>query len=276
MLVRRSSFSRRIALSSALSVSLAALHLGAGALAGCGQTSGRRITLATRVVTEQGIEAPFKNAYGWSVTLTKAQISVGPLYYFSGPPVVASWPSEHRRSLDDWLAIPKAHAHPGHYTEGDATGQMLEPDTLDLLGSPGLADAEAITGRVESARFSFQSPPEGDLGPQMGEYVVWIEGEATRDDSVARFRATAKEPDILNADGNPFVEGCVFDAVDIEAPGTVTLTFHPAVWLDQVDFGEVLAEEDADRADLQRDTGPHRAFVRGLMKGTAYHFSYSR
>lgn len=267
-------------MTAALSLALGALHLSAGALAGCGTTSGQRITLATRVVAEEGITAPFVNDHGWSVTLTTARLSIGELYYFAGPPVVASLSPGRgsprpRPDFRGAFAFPSAHAHPGHYTEGDALGQMLAPDTLDLLEEAAMADAEAVTGHYESARVSFESPPQGELAAAMEGHVFWIEGEATKDGAVLRFRATADEADILNADGNPFVEGCVFETADIEASGTVTLAIHPAVWLDQVDFAEVPDPGDADHADLPPGEAPHKAFVRGLQKGTAYGFSYT-
>jgi hypothetical protein len=265
--------SRRLALSALASLALGAAYLGTGALAGCGTTTGQRISLATRVVAAEGITEPFENSYGWSVKLTMARLAVGELYYFTGPPVVASLsPRLDYRRL---LALPEAHAHPGHYTEGDALGQMLVPDTIDIVEETTLAGAEAVTGHYESARFSFESPPVGELAAEMDGHVVWIEGEATKDGAVLRFRATADEADILNADGKPFVEGCVFETVDIEASGTVTLTVHPSVWLDQVDFAGVPAEVDADRVDLPPGEGPHKAFTRGLQKGTAYNFSYT-
>jgi hypothetical protein len=271
----RSCLSRRLAVATFALLSLAALHLGAGALSGCGATTGKRITLETRVVAEEGITAPFVNEYGWSVKLTTARLSIGALYYFAGPPVVASLPSRPRLDWRSILAVPAAHAHPGHYTEGDALGQMLVPQTVELTTESALSDGEAVTGHYESARFSFESPPQGDLAAEMGGQVVLVEGEATKDGAVLRFRATAGEADILNADGNPFVEGCVFDVADVEESGTVTLAVHPAVWLDQVDFAEVPDDLDADRAILPPGESPHEAFVRGLQKGTAYDFSYS-
>lgn len=261
---------------------LGALHLGLGALSGCGSTTGERISLATRVAAQEGIAAPFENDYGWSVKLTRADVSIGELYYFEGPPVVASLSPAPRLAPAprfDWrraLAIPSAHAHPGHYTEGDALGQMLAPETVDLTAESTLADAEAVTGHYESARFSFQSPPEGDLAARMDGHVVWVEGEATKDGASVLFRATAGEADILNADGNPYVEGCVFAITDIEASGTVTLTIHPAVWLDQVDFGALPpAAEGGERVDIPPGEAVHKAFTRGLQKGTAYDFAYS-
>lgn len=272
---------RRLAMIAAAALATATLPLGGAVAAGCGSTGGQRISLGTRVVATEGVAAPIENEYGWSITLTAARVSIGELYYFSGAPVVASRGGQPRSRpragplLKGLWAIPSAHAHPGHYTEGDALGQMLEPRTVDLLVESALANAEAVTGRYESARFSFASPPQGELAGEMDGHVVWVEGEATKGGAVVRFRAAADEADVLTSDEEPVVEGCVFEAADIEASGTVTLTIHPGVWFDQVDFGKVEGAADADRVDLVPGEAPHKAFVRGLKKGTGYTFSYA-
>lgn len=266
--------SRRLALALGAALAVTAAHLATGTLAGCGSTSGQRITLGTRVLAEEGIAAPFENAFGWEIQITRAHLSVGELYYFSGPPVVASRPPL-RRTWENPFAIRSAHAHPGHYTEGDALGQMLSPETVDLLAETDLADAEAVTGRYESARFSFASPPKGDLAGGMEGHVVWVDGDAKSGSTTVLFRARATVEDILNTEGNPWVEGCVFEAADIEAEGTVTLTVHPDVWLDQVDFADAPPSLEGERVDLPPGEPTHKAFVRGLKKGTAYTFHYT-
>jgi hypothetical protein len=267
---------RRAALVFGATLAITALHLATGTLAGCGSTTGQRITLGTRVLAEEGIAAPFENAFGWKVQLTKAHLSIGELYYFSGPPVVASLPPARRApSWRDPFTLRAAHAHPGHYTEGDALGQMLTPETADLLVETDLADAEAVTGRYESARFSFASPPQGDLAADLSGHVVWVNGEATKGSTTLLFRARANAEDILNTNGEPWVEGCVFDAADIEAEGTVTLIVHPAVWFDQVDFADAPPWLEGERVDLPPGEPTHKAFVRGLKKGTAYTFAYA-
>ncbi|MEZ4302538.1 MAG: hypothetical protein R3B70_46850 [Polyangiaceae bacterium] len=264
---------RRWTFTALASMAVLAGHLGAGALTtACGNTTGRRIQLETHVVAEAGVTTPFENAYGWTISLTRARLSIGPLYYFTGAPVIASAP---RRGLRSLLTFPEAHAHPGHYTEGDALGQMLTPDTVDLLTPFNLTPADAVTGHFESARFTFQSPPEGRLAKEMDTHVVWLEGVAEKAGSTLPFRAFADEPDILNADGNPFVEGVVFETADIESPGTVTLAVHPDVWLDQVDFALVSPPTGGTFADLTPGEIPHKAFTRGLKKGTAYNFAYT-
>lgn len=267
---------RRLALTLGAALAVTAAHLATGALAGCGSTSGQRIPLGTRVLAESGIGAPFENAFGWKIQLTKAHLSIGELYYFSGPPVVASRPPLRRApTWENPFALRAAHAHPGHYAEGDALGQMLSPQTVDLLVQTDLGDAEAVTGHYESARFSFAIPPQGDLAAELKDKVVQLEGEATKGATTVLFRAGAASGDILNTDGNPWVEGCVFEAADIEAEGTVTLTVHPEVWLDQVDFEKAGPAAEGERVDLVPGESPHKAFVRGLKKGTAYTFHHT-
>lgn len=275
-MTHRSLLSRRLALVLGAALALTAAQLGLGAVAGCGSTSGQRISLGTRVVAADGVAEPFENAFGWKVQLTKARVSVGELYYFTGPPVVAGLtPRPSRPGVRSLFSIPSAHAHPGHYTEGDALGQMLAPQAVDLLADTDLAEAEAVTGRYESARFSFASPPVGDLAEGLEGHVVLVEGEATKDATTVAFRVTADEEDILNADGNAFVEGCVFEAADVEAEGTVTVTLHPSVWFDQVDFAKAPAPTGTDLVVLPPGEAPQKAFTRGLKKGTAYTFAYA-
>lgn len=275
-MTHRSLLSRRLTLVFGATLGITAAQLGLGAVAGCGSTGGQRISLGTRVVAAEGVTEPFENAFGWKVQLTKARVSVGELYYFTGPPVVASLtPRPPRPGHLPLFSIPSAHAHPGHYTEGDALGQMLTPQTVDLLVETDLADAEAVTGHYESARFSFASPPAGDLAEGLDGDVILVEGEAKKDTATVPFRVSATLEDILNADGNPYVEGCVFEIADIDAEGTVTVTLHPDVWFDQVDFAKAPAATGTDPVDLPPGEAPHKAFTRGLKKGTAYTFAYA-
>ncbi|MBK8252035.1 MAG: hypothetical protein IPK82_05140 [Polyangiaceae bacterium] len=264
---------KQLSLATAAAAALVGAQLGLGAtLSGCGETGGKRITLSTEVVVAQGATQSFFNDHGWQIQFTQAYLSVGALYYFTGPPVVA-----HNNSLPHWkgfLTIPTAHAHPGHYSEGDALGEMVEPQTINLLDPDFLAPSEAVTGHYESARFTFQNPPEGELAPMLESHVILIEGQASKENVTISFRATADESDILNADGNPFVEGCVFKVVDIESSGKVTLTIHPEVWFDQVDFSLVSPSENGEPVNLTPGEIPHKAFVRGLKKGTAYDFAF--
>ncbi|XXX73591.1 hypothetical protein WMF30_38705 [Sorangium sp. So ce134] len=277
--------SRRGALGAA---GLVAAALAAFALApGCGEggegaTTGKRLTLETRIAADAASVAPFTNALGWTVALSKAYLSVGPLYYFEGAPFTArlTAPAGGGPSLLDRLArwaVPEAHAHPGHYQAGEARGQMAQPASVDLLqGTTALADADAVSGLVRSARFTFGAPPAGPLAGELDGHVVVVEGRAEKGDLARVFRARARVEDVASdVTGEPAVEGCVFEEVFLDEAGVVTLVVKPSVWLDQVDFEEVAEGEGGAPADLEPEGQAQRGFVRGLKKGTAYALSFA-
>ncbi|WP_437808024.1 hypothetical protein [Sorangium sp. So ce1078] len=272
---------RRAALAAA---GLLAAALAAGCGAGGGDsTAGKRLTLATEVAADAASVEPFTNALGWTITLSKAHLSVGPLYYFEGAPFTALRAAPGRGgapSLLDRLArwaVPEAHAHPGHYQAGEARGQMAQPASVDLLqGTTALADADAVSGVVRSARFTFGAPPVGPFAAELDGHVVALEGRAEKGDAARVFRARALAADVVSdVTGEPAVEGCVFEEVHLDGPGVVTLVVKPAVWLDQVDFEEVAEREDGAPADLEAESQARRGFVRGLKKGTAYALSFA-
>jgi len=269
---------RRVALVAAASIAAA---VGLGALASaCGgedSTTGKRLTHATRITAGPEATSAFTNAYGWSITLSRIDLSVGAFHYFDGAPVTARL---HRpRPLLDRLArwaLPEAHAHPGHYQPGDAMGQMTEPTTVDLAKSPAdLAASAAVSGVYRSARFTFGAPPRGPLADELGDAVILVEGLATKAGEARPFRVAAVAADVLDAKGNPLVAGCVFEEADVQENGAITLLVKPSVWLDQIDFTEVPASADGQPVTLEPATVPYKAFTRGLEKGTAYVFSYA-
>ncbi|AGP39189.1 hypothetical protein [Sorangium cellulosum] len=272
---------RRAALAAAgLLAAASAAGCGAG---GDGATAGKRLTLATEVAADAASVAPFTNALGWTVTLSKAHLSIGPLYYFEGAPFTARRAAPGRGgapSLLDRLArwaVPEAHAHPGHYQAGEARGQMAQPTSVDLLaGTTALADADAVSGVVRSARFTFGAPPAGPVAAELDGHVVALEGRAEKGDAARVFRARALAADVASdVTGEPAVEGCVFEEVYLDGPGVVTLAIKPSVWLDQVDFEAVAEGEDGAPADLEPESQAQRGFVRGLKKGTAYALSFA-
>jgi hypothetical protein len=255
-------------------------------LLGCGAdggdaTTGKRLTLATRVTAEAEAVEPFTNSLGWTITLSKAHLSMGPLYYFDGAPFTAQRGGPSRTSppllerFARWV-VPEAHAHPGHYQAGEARGQMLTPTSVDLLAGPtDLADADAVSGFYRSARVSFGSPPAGSFAAALEGHVAALEGRAEQDGSALDFLARVEVAEVLNADGDAAVEGCAFEEVDVQETGVVTLVVKPTVWLDQVDFAGIAGGEDGAPAPLPPDSAARRGFARGLKKGTAYALSFT-
>lgn len=254
-------------------------------------TTGRTITLKTRVDVTDELTLPTTNALGWDVTITKAYLSVGALYYYSGDPVL----SQHltpRQSAFAWLGdllVNPAYAHPGHYIEGAATGQMLKPVTVDLLGgTTALSDGEGVTGTTNSARFTWQSPAQGDLAAKLEGHVILTRGTAVKGEVTIQFIAKADEPEVYDGDAKAEVAGCAFGAkpgevgVEMDGNGTVVLSLVPRVWFDQVDFAYVApGATGAPRANADGSvdiagTLAWQGFIRGVKKGTAYEFSYTK
>ena len=248
--------------------------LAVSTLSACGDasdsTAGKRVELAARVQAES---LSFTNAYAWNVEIERALLSIGPLSYLEG--AVVARRGSTVESLGRWFTVRAAHAHPGHYEEGGTVGEMLVPASVDLaLGAADLGAGPGITGNALSARFSFQSPPQGEFAADLGTSVVIVEGMATQGTESRLFRAAASVDDVLEG-GIPAVVGCEFKNGGIGADGMVTLELRLSVWLDQIDFALVPASTDGTPVELARDQTPHKAFVRGLKKAAAYAFSYA-
>jgi hypothetical protein len=279
--LRRRALWRRLTAGSLLAAALSAVSLAGGALlGGCGDesTPGKRVTLQTEVTAGADAAAPFTNAYGWTFTLKAAAISIGPLYYFDGAPLfsTSARPQDPATRVAKWLGIGVAHAHPGHYDQGASKGQALEPSSADLLAGPtALPAGSGISGVFRSARFSFHSPPVGPAAGALGDSVVVLEAEATKGDMTKLFRASAAFTDVLDSYGEPKVEGCELKEVDVQADGTITIEIKPTVWLDQMELDHVPDSEDGLPVDLEAGTPAHKAFTRGLKRGSAYEFTYS-
>jgi len=254
-------------------VSVAQLALGVSACSEA-NTGGKRVELVTTVDADT---LSFVNAYDLKVELELALLSIGPLRYVEGAPVALREPARRRaRWIEALSSVRTAHAHPGHYEEGQTLGEMLRPTTVDLAAGPtDLGSSPGVSGVARSALFCFQSPPAGELAASLGDDVVLIEGTATSlasGDSL-RFRARASVEQVLDAEGQPFVAGCELDDGNIQENGSVRLLVFPSVWLDQTDFSE-LSTNDDEPIELDPATTPHKAFVRGLKKAAAYGFTY--
>lgn len=237
-------------------------------------TSGKQVTLQTRAEVTASLTEGFTTGKGWQVKLSRAVLSVGPLYYFEGSPAVVR--NEHRsprERLAGLLGLGVAHAHPGHYTAGDALGQVLTGTTLDLFTAPKvLPSGNGITGAYRSASFSF-TKPQGDAA--LGEAVALAEGVAERDGTSVYFHLEASLEDVSHNVPNGQVAGCVFDAAEVEDDGIVTLRIDPSVWFNWVDF-ELIEPGSADAlTHVAVGSKPQIEFALGLSQLGAYHFSFS-
>ncbi len=275
----RRTFLRTLASVALGTVSVAAMSSGAALLTACldggedgDSTTGTRVELATRAELAGGLE--FTNAFGWSFELTKVLVSTGAFYYFDGEPlepVARVSPPPSKRPLFSLVSV--AHAHPGHYKEGNAKGEMLTAASFDLAAGPAtLGKGEGVSGPFRSARFSFNAPAEGAMAADMGIAVVIVEGKATKDGATKAFRLVGQAEDVLDAEGEPTLDGCTFDEVDVQDSGAIVVSIDPSVWLDQAQLDDL--PDGAAPVDVAREDAVHVSFARGLKKAVAYRFRY--
>jgi hypothetical protein len=275
-----------------LGLGLFALALASGGLglvgSACGDgagsgTTGERVRLHTRIDADPEIRGAFVTSVGWRVTLTKAAVAVGALYYFDGAPafVRLDAPPNATHRLTQWLGVREAEAHPGHYASGDAVGEMLTASSVDLLGEPAmLADGDGITGAYRSARFVFPASPTGPLAATLGGHVAIAEGSAVKadgsDPAIVHFRVSADEADVAKEASQGQVEGCAFDPeADVASDGTITVTVRPSVWFELVDFTDVAPGSADAPTELAPGEVARAAFVLGVTQLSAYRFKYS-
>lgn len=211
-------------------------------------------------VTAGGLSqgGPVTTESGWTVELSTAELSVASLYFFEGEPLFARVDRRpmHERLLG--LVIGTAHAHPGHYVEGEALADLLEPVTLDLLApDQRLGQANGVSGAYNSVRVVLK--PAATLE----NHTARMAGTATKDGVTVRFTA--------HLDLDQAIEGVAFGA-DLEASGgEVHLAVDPAEWVRRIDFGTLDATQVVE---LQDGTQPYNAFTRGVENTAAFHFSW--
>ena len=219
------------------------------ALAGvaCGGDTGRsRTRFDLSVRGDPG--ATFTTSAGYDVTLTAARISVAKVEFFDGEPLFSE-----KGVLD--LIVGTAHAHPGHYQEGEALGDVLTPAVVDLLSdAPPTLEGNGVTGAYRSARV--------DIAPgSEGEASVVIAGTARRDGVDHPFAGELRlDESVAGVAVGHRVDG---------ARGRFAMRVHLPTWLDRAEFDEV-----GPSGALEPNTQPHTAWLRGVRNTSAYRFDF--
>lgn len=236
-------------------------------------TTGKRITLDVDIAPTPESTHAFTNAYGWSVTIDKALVATGPLYYYDGATIFSE-----RDSVTGWFGIRSAYAHPGHYIPGDAVGQMLVASSADLMkGTTRLGSGDGVTGTFRSATFSFQTPAQGPLASSLAGNAAAIEGTATKGADTRTFRAEVTAEEILNTESKPAVEGCPFIEFVVADSGVVTIHVALPLWFDQVDFSTLPVPAAGQPAEpFPKDSEARNGLVRGMKAGLGYTFTYGK
>lgn len=247
-----------------------------GALACGGETtSGRQVTLRTQAQVAPESGGAFVTDTGWTVRLSRAVVSIGALYYFDGEPAFARRPApSFGRRMAALLGPSVAHAHPGHYLAGRALGQMTAPAFADLLAGPVmLPEGEGVTGRYRSARVVLAAPLGESARAALGTSVAAVEGVAQRGEQTVYFKLGADVVDVARGAREAQVEGCVFEEADVEDDGLVSVRIDPHVWLDLVDFAEVVPGNADAPTQVPRGHTAQLGFALGVAQLSAYRFS---
>lgn len=220
--------------------------------AACGTDTGReRVFFDLRI---GGVaEETMTTSAGYDVQLTEAHLSLQRVEFFEGEPLFSLRSSER---WSRWLGIRTAHAHPGHFQEGEALADALQPVVVDLLGSaPATIPGDGVTGSYRSARIAIA--PDASLD---GNSVV-VEGTASRGSEVFEFRGRlAIEESVTGI--------AVGYEVDTDR-GEFQMEVDLERWFDRIEFDEL-----GTSVDMTPDGQPHNALLRGIRNTSAYRFVF--
>jgi hypothetical protein len=246
-------------------------------LTACGSnsTTGRTVRLRSEIVADAEIEREFETRAGWTVRVSSAALSLGSLYYFDGEPAFVQ-----RRERSLWRHLAElvgpsvAYAHPGHYLEGEAKGQMTQAAVVALSAEPTpLPDGNGITGLYRSGRFVFAESARSDA--ELAGAIARVEGSASKDGKTVYFMLSASLADAeRNARGGE-VNGCVFEEAEVEGDGLVTVSVKPSVWLSLVEFDELDSGTPETPTKVAAGESAQIAFSVGVVQLSAYRFVYS-
>lgn len=235
---------------------------------GCVEDEGeQRVELETWLVGVGGdasfINEPPSDVEPWTVTLTEAVAALGPVYLFEGEPLLGRFDLRQ-------LLLPRAYAHPGHYQEGEALGELREQVVIDLLDPEPtrLGMMSAVTGECHSAQIGVGSAESGLAGAEQLEgHALLVRGEAARGDELIPFEASI--------DLEIFVEGLDFEHEIDDSPGHLAVEVDLRRWLRRVDFSTTTpGDGEEGLAIFEEGTQAHNALSRGVDNTLAYGFAW--
>jgi hypothetical protein len=207
---------------------------------------------------ERDIAQPFTvtTPLGWTVTLTAAQVSLGPMYFRNGLPGVGT-------DQDD----------------GRVVSEVLAIITIDAL-NPNLGVVEnGARGSTEPARTGevrFEAAADGPIADAAGAGVAiaHVAGVAQRDSVVIRFDGTLALP--IAGTASDYAEALQRRVSHIAtdftpaAGGTLTLRVDPSHWLDAVPF-----DANGTPPDFANRTTATQWHAGLADANTAFHFAWS-
>ena len=236
----------------------AAVALSAMAAA-CGDSDTGRSRVNFDVMLQSQPVTGTANEFGYTVELTRADLRLSRLAFFEGDPLFTS--NGWRNRLAD-LFVSTAYAHPGHYTPGEALGDLLVEQSFDLLdANPQLwGNGNGVTGEYASA--------ELNLGFG-GSASIELEGTATGPAGTIPFVVALRDTRQLNG----LTVGHTID----DRPFEFMVTVYLQELVQRMDFGRAASAEEIEAAsgpiELDEETQPYNAFQRAATGNLTYAFT---
>ncbi|NBD14472.1 MULTISPECIES: hypothetical protein [Corallococcus] len=230
---------------------------------GCGDGTKTEAERRTFGVTMTSTAPTAPNEYGWTVTPEAAQLSVGSVRFYEGRVLLS-----RRAPRFDWYSLigGTANAHPGHYVPGDALGEVLNVQTVDLLtaGGASLGDANAVTGSYGSLELTLATPTAAtDAQNVLGGHQVHVRGSATHaSGATVRFDATVDLPKAI--------EGVRFERELKQESGFVRIAVDFGKWMDRIDFATASPPDASGVSTFPADSQAQNGLVRGVEDTSAY------
>lgn len=171
---------------------------------GCSDSTGsQRFSFAARI---GGTEPPasdgytFTNERGWTVSLTRANVTLGPVYVNVIPPLRGA----SARLFDFLIRSAWAQTGGSHLDPGRVVGEVLSQVTFDALSSalvrfPALGTMTQEEVRTADIWF-YPEPGVAADSADIDTVALDVAGEAQRDDETVRFRGQLKLNDAWVSD----------------------------------------------------------------------------
>jgi hypothetical protein len=193
------------------------------------------------------------------VDLARAELSLGGLTFFEGDALFAR-AGRHQRLVDSILSVSAAHAHPGHYTPGEALADMPAVGVVDLLAADAVVvGAEGLTGDYASATIPLTTDIDGGLTLSLrGDVQLASGGSVTF---------------VANAISNVAIEG-VSSPVTVDG-GLMDVSVDVGELVRRIDFSAAVASAPQDPLDLNAVPQAQNAVERELVAQTTYVITYT-
>ena len=172
---------------------------------GCGSTGSDRFAFDARaggIERDGAAPSTFTNETGWTITLTKAQVTMGPIYLNVIAPL-----RDDTSSWVPWLGVRRAYGDDEHLAGGREAGEVLGQITFDAL-SPALVafptQGAMAQEQIRTAEIWFWPPPgTSPDSVKIDPSAVDFAGEAVKDAATVRFRGTLILNDAWTTDAKP-------------------------------------------------------------------------